>query len=121
MSLKPWREIAVPHPDVLEGTFQQSEFAADITAAAGLGFAHRIPDGELSNIVESVGSGAAGGGDSTVLVTPVPCAAARAPRPAGRDGRRAGRGHRPGTDAERFQPAGNLGDRDAAGREPARG
>ncbi len=32
MSLKPWREIAVPHADVLEGTFQQSEFAADITA-----------------------------------------------------------------------------------------
>ena len=32
MPLKPWREIAVPHPDVLEGTFQQSEFAADITA-----------------------------------------------------------------------------------------
>ena len=30
--MKPWREIAVPHPDVLEGTFQQSEFAADITA-----------------------------------------------------------------------------------------
>src|SRR5579862_2239351 len=32
MTLKPWREIAVPHRDVLEGTFQQSEFAADITA-----------------------------------------------------------------------------------------
>ena len=32
MTLKPWREIAVPHPDVLEGTFQQSEFAADLTA-----------------------------------------------------------------------------------------
>ncbi len=32
MSLKPWREIAVPHTDVLEGTFLQSEFAADITA-----------------------------------------------------------------------------------------
>lgn len=32
MSLKPWREVVVPHPDVLEGTFQQSEFAADITA-----------------------------------------------------------------------------------------
>src|SRR5438874_6665859 len=31
-SMKPWREVAVPHPDVLEGTFQQSEFAADITA-----------------------------------------------------------------------------------------
>src|SRR5437667_11546985 len=30
--MKPWREIVVPHRDVLEGTFQQSEFAADITA-----------------------------------------------------------------------------------------
>lgn len=30
--MKPWREIAYPHPDVLEGSFQQSEFAADITA-----------------------------------------------------------------------------------------
>lgn len=30
--MKPWREISVPHPDVLEGTFQQSEFAADISA-----------------------------------------------------------------------------------------
>src|SRR5713101_6695026 len=30
--MQPWREVAVPHPDVLEGTFQQSEFAADITA-----------------------------------------------------------------------------------------
>lgn len=30
--MKPWRELAVPHRDVLEGTFQQSEFAADITA-----------------------------------------------------------------------------------------
>ena len=32
MSLKPWREVAVPHADVLKGTFLQSEFAADITA-----------------------------------------------------------------------------------------
>lgn len=32
MTLRPWREVAVPHRDVLEGTFQQSEFAADITA-----------------------------------------------------------------------------------------
>lgn len=31
MTLKPWREIAVPHEDVLKGTFQESEFAADIT------------------------------------------------------------------------------------------
>lgn len=32
MTLKPWREIAIPHADVLEGTFQQSEFAADLSA-----------------------------------------------------------------------------------------
>lgn len=31
MSIKPWREIAVPHEDVLRGTFQQAEFAADIS------------------------------------------------------------------------------------------
>lgn len=31
MSLKPWRQIAVPHEDVHRGTFQQAEFAADIT------------------------------------------------------------------------------------------
>lgn len=30
--MKPWREIAVPHQDVRKGTFQQAEFAADITA-----------------------------------------------------------------------------------------
>ena len=32
MPLTPWREVIVPHPDVLTGTFQQSEFAADLTA-----------------------------------------------------------------------------------------
>lgn len=32
--LKPWREIAQPHKDVLEGTFKQSEFAADISQVA---------------------------------------------------------------------------------------
>ena len=31
MILKPWREIARPHRDVLQGTFRQAEFAADIT------------------------------------------------------------------------------------------
>ncbi|HXG29077.1 MAG TPA: DUF499 domain-containing protein [Nevskiales bacterium] len=31
MHLKPWREIAVPHEDVLKGTFQQAEFAADLS------------------------------------------------------------------------------------------
>ena len=30
--MKPWREIAIPHTDVLKGTFHQSEFAADISA-----------------------------------------------------------------------------------------
>src|ERR1700721_263481 len=30
--MKPWREVALPHPDVLEGNFLQSEFRADITA-----------------------------------------------------------------------------------------
>lgn len=29
--LKPWREVATPHEDVLKGTFQQAEFAADIS------------------------------------------------------------------------------------------
>lgn len=31
MNLKPWREIAIPHEDVLKGTFQQAEFAADLS------------------------------------------------------------------------------------------
>ena len=26
MTLKPWREIAIPHDDVLKGTFKQAEF-----------------------------------------------------------------------------------------------
>lgn len=29
--MTPWREIAVPHEDVLKGTFQQAEFAADLS------------------------------------------------------------------------------------------
>jgi uncharacterized protein len=32
MTMKTWRDIAIPHSDVLKGTFQQSEFAADISA-----------------------------------------------------------------------------------------
>lgn len=31
MNLRPWREIAIPHEDVHKGTFQQAEFAADIS------------------------------------------------------------------------------------------
>ncbi|MBF0416113.1 MAG: ATP-binding protein [Magnetococcales bacterium] len=34
MTITPWREIAVPHQDVLKGTFQESEFAADISQVA---------------------------------------------------------------------------------------
>ena len=30
MTLKPWREVIVPHEDVLEGTFQEASFAADL-------------------------------------------------------------------------------------------
>ena len=42
--MKPWREIAIPHKDVLEGTFQQSEFAADITAVTRSGPATEYQD-----------------------------------------------------------------------------
>lgn len=31
MSMKPWREIAIPHDDVAKGSFSESEFAADLT------------------------------------------------------------------------------------------
>lgn len=31
MIFRPWREIAIPHEDVLKGTFQQAEFAADLS------------------------------------------------------------------------------------------
>ena len=34
MALKAWRELISPHSDVLEGTFQESEFAADLTKVA---------------------------------------------------------------------------------------
>ena len=30
-ALKPWREVTEPHEDVLRGTFQQAEFAADLS------------------------------------------------------------------------------------------
>ena len=34
MALKPWREVAVPHNDVLNGTSLQSDFAADLNTVA---------------------------------------------------------------------------------------
>lgn len=42
--MKPWRENVVPHRDVLEGTFQQSEFAADITAVHSGKATHEYQD-----------------------------------------------------------------------------
>ncbi|MDP3505116.1 MAG: hypothetical protein Q8S33_32560 [Myxococcales bacterium] len=30
--MKQWREVAKPHKDVLTGTFQSAEFAADLSA-----------------------------------------------------------------------------------------
>lgn len=47
MSLKPWREIAVPHEDVLKGTFQQAEFAADISRVHDGSAAAEYSDPEL--------------------------------------------------------------------------
>ncbi len=46
MSLKPWREIARPHQDVLEGAFKQSEFAADISRVASGGAEPEYQDAE---------------------------------------------------------------------------
>lgn len=34
MALLPWREVITPHPDVLEGSFQEASFAADLTKVA---------------------------------------------------------------------------------------
>ncbi len=31
MNLKPWREVIIPHEDVLDGNFQEASFAADLT------------------------------------------------------------------------------------------
>jgi len=31
-ALRPWREVALPHPDVLENRFKEAEFAADLFA-----------------------------------------------------------------------------------------
>ncbi len=47
MSLTPWRDIARPHKDVLEGTFKQSEFAADISQVASGKAAADYQDAEI--------------------------------------------------------------------------
>lgn len=57
--MKPWRETAIPHKDVLEGTFQQSEFAADITAVntgkAGREYQDAVAFFERTYITEGMG------------------------------------------------------------------
>jgi predicted AAA+ superfamily ATPase len=42
--MRPWREVVAPHTDVLEGTFQQAEFAADITAVQAGKATHEYQD-----------------------------------------------------------------------------
>ncbi|APW60527.1 ATP-binding protein [Paludisphaera borealis] len=42
--MKPWREIAIPHTDVLKGIFLQAEFAADITAVQSGKAVHEYQD-----------------------------------------------------------------------------
>ena len=39
MPLKPWRDRITPHRNVLEGSFQESEFAADLNKVARGGIA----------------------------------------------------------------------------------
>ncbi|MGE3104596.1 MAG: hypothetical protein AB7F83_00180 [Lysobacterales bacterium] len=46
MTIKPWRQIAVPHEDVLKGTFQQAKFAADLSRVHA-----RTATGEYQNPV----------------------------------------------------------------------
>ncbi len=46
MSLKPWRQLACPHKDVLVGTFKQSEFAANITQVANGAVTDEYQDAE---------------------------------------------------------------------------
>ncbi len=46
MSIKPWREIVTPHQNVLEGTFQESEFAADL---------HKVANGTASREYQNPG------------------------------------------------------------------
>lgn len=46
-TIRPWREIAVPHADVQRGTFQQAEFAADLSMVHAGQAAAEYQDTEL--------------------------------------------------------------------------
>ena len=45
--MKPWREVAKPHKDVLTGTFQSAEFAADLSAVRAGRSTPEYADAEL--------------------------------------------------------------------------
>ncbi len=50
-TLKPWREVVAPHPDVASGRYQQAEFAADLWQAH-----HGEGSDEYRDPVESSGA-----------------------------------------------------------------
>lgn len=51
-NLQPWREIVTPHPDVANGTFNASAFAADLRTVAGLTNNHQAPSGRHAVVTE---------------------------------------------------------------------
>ena len=53
--MKPWREVARPHKDVLEETFQQSDFAADISRVANGTATTEYRDLTPRNLAKSIG------------------------------------------------------------------
>ena len=56
MSLKPWREVAVLHQDVLEGTFQQSEFAFSNTRSSKQEIRRKLIESRAVDVMVAVGS-----------------------------------------------------------------
>ena len=76
--MKPWREVIHPHPDVLGNTFQQSEFAADISAVrsgdapneyklAGPFFARTFVTQGMGQLLEQVARRLGGHGGEPVI------------------------------------------------------
>jgi hypothetical protein len=81
MGLKPWREVAVPYADVLKGTFQQDEFAADITEGIRLlltQVAQRLNGWGGEPVIQLQNQ--RGHGDGTVGKARAPRSVARLPR-----------------------------------------
>ncbi len=76
--LKPWREVIVPHADVLKGTAVQADFAADISSVrsgvgpveyreAGLFFARTFITEGMGQLLEQVALRLAGKGGEPVI------------------------------------------------------